>query len=408
MKKNLTAGLLLLAAAALGALDIQGGGSITALAACSDRDNPALSFLFIRAAGELKICVDGARAFISAGLLADPMGIPSAATSLQETLLFSAGEIWAEWETAFGTWKAGRQLVRWGQGLALPVLDIICPVDYSRMFSGEGKDDHIPVTALHWKYSTGPLIAEVLWIPVFTASVLPAGPMPGIPDGTVVLDPELPRTVLEDGEWGGRLRLFLPFGDLGAVVYYGWDDLPAMQLDMVLEGTVLVPQLSLSYERLFLTGLDAAIPLGPLLMRLEAGVFWDRTFPTGTPGAGLHHSHQGQALLGIDWMPGDWKIIAEAFGSCVFRDNSNMTDPREQLVLAGEVSRSFDYGKWEIALSGLWNITDEDWYLNPELRACPAEGMTVTLGAQFIEGDDSLFALVEDDISVYTKCRYSF
>ncbi len=309
---------------------------------------------------------------------------------LNRTEEASLDEIWLDYRSCLGRWTVGRQRIRWGQSLALPVLDILCPSDYRDLFSGRADSDPLPVWSLRWQLDSGSALTEMVYIPEFRPARYLPGALPAA---------EIPRITPGGGEWGARSRFFLPFGDLGLAAFYGWDDLPAVTLD---PGTGLAAE----YFPYWLIGWDGAFPAGPFLIRLENGWDLNRSFSRldGEPLV----SSRVSALVGADWIASGWTVTLEVYGAHRFEDRDNALDDADQIQIAFEGNRNFSGGRWEPGVRGLWLPLDGDWYLNPRLAFRPTEGMEVEGGAEIPRGDSGLFSMADGEAAVYLRCGYTF
>ncbi|MDA3851772.1 MAG: hypothetical protein PF447_10930 [Spirochaetaceae bacterium] len=321
---------------------------------------------------------------------------------------FDLGLLNLDFSGATGRWIIGQQEIRWGQSLALPVLDVICPRDYSNLFSGDPRESVVPVPALSWSYDLNWAMVEALYIFQHRPNVLPLAPGDSLPDGVEFREASDVIQGPADGEYGTRLRFFLPFGDLGLALYYGWEDTPLylQRIEMQEDNAVLV--VSEDYYRLFLSGLDAAIPMGPLLFRLETAMLWNRSFAPSDVGQSTLKSHQWMGLLGVDWMDSQWNIVTEIMSSYRLQEGQYVEEEPMQCSLAGELAYSSFSGLWQWSISGLFNMINYDWYTGVKMSHSPYDGLNLEIGVGIPRGDEDFFSTVEEDYMGYLNCRYSF
>jgi len=307
------------------------------------------------------------------------------------------GECYLDYRSNLGRWTVGRQIVHWGQSLALPVMDVISPSDYSRLFQGYPEAENLPQWGLRWRKDLNSLQLEGLYLAEFRPARLPENALP---------EAAPPESGLLKGEWGGRLRIFLPVGDLGLAAFYGYDDQPVYRSSVLLiDGS---PELALSgsYEPYWLLGWDAALPAGPLLIRLENSLSLWKSFTRQTPGTEPFYAHQISGLLGIDWMPSDWGMVLEAMGSYRMQDEDDALDDPLTLQCVADLSRSFAAGRWEAGCSALWDVLEEQLYLNPQLSHIPADGLVLEGGAELLWGESGLSD--EEQRILYLRMEYVF
>lgn len=306
-------------------------------------------------------------------------------------------ECYLDYASLAGRWTIGRQRIHWGQSLALPVLDMVNPADYSLLFQGRGEGDVLPQWSLRWRKDLASMQLEALYQPEFRPARLPENALP---------QADLPSPGLYTGEGGARLRFFLPAGDFGAAAFYGYDDIPVYKSSLLLVDGV--PELAFEgeYKAFWLLGWDAAIPAGPLLIRLENSLSLWKSFTRQTPGADPFYSHQLAGLLGLDWMPSDWIMVLEAVGTYRLHDEADALDDSLTLQCAADLTRSFDAGRWKAGCSAMWDLLEEQIYLNPQLSHYPADGLGIEAGAELLWGESAL--LEKDQRLVYLRVNYQF
>lgn len=321
--------------------------------------------------------------------------------NLEREYHWDLGELYVKWDSPAGRWTLGRQNVSWGQSLALPVLDVITPVDQRTLFTGLEENPSLPVEGLKWQYGFGSAQLELIYLRGYQGAMLPDQAMADLP--LPVVQGETPEYHWDEGEFGGRLRLFLPFGDLGLMAFYGWEDLPLGRIEMIAGASGPEPVLSLNVERFTLVGWDSAIPMGPFLLRIENGYYLNRKFQRESMTGDFIEAHQVDALIGFDWIQGDWTIALETQGQWIPQDPEDLDQDHYGLISAAKVERSFAYGTWQASVNGMANWVSRQVYIEPSLIYKPADGVELNLGGFWLsEGDDTPF---EEDSRVYLRCK---
>jgi hypothetical protein len=253
---------------------------------------------------------------------------------------FSLGEAWADWNAGGFNLRLGRQLLSWGAADGLVLTDVVCPQNLTAYAGLDFAGSRLAVDGVRLRYSFSVLAVDAVWLPLFTPARLPVdaqNPLRGVlypsaidMGGTVMrityAGPALPRTIA-DGEYGLRISAYTPALDFSVMGFYGWNDIPSVKKTLILsaaagpEGIEVTPE----YGRTITAGVDASVPLGEVLLRLEAawtgGGRYDRSPEESAallspPGGGRDdpvEKHRIQALAGIDWNPAGWTLSAQYY-----------------------------------------------------------------------------------------------
>jgi hypothetical protein len=280
--------------------------------------------------GEVSAYAGQASAFVS-------LSAEYNAVSPDDRTGFSLGEAWMDWSAGGFQLRLGRQLLSWGAADGLILTDVVCPQNLSAYAGLDFAGSRLPVDGLKLGYSFQSFAAEAVWLPLFTPARLPGRENPlyrvlypeSIERGGTVLpvnigDAVLPRTIA-DGEYGLRLSAYTPALDFSVMAFYGWNDTPYAEKTIVFSeasvpaGLELLPE----YDRTITAGTDASVPLGEVLLRMEAawtgGGRYDRSAAETAAAfsAGQNDSpvekHRLKLLAGLDWNPPGWTLFAQYY-----------------------------------------------------------------------------------------------
>lgn len=228
-------------------------------------------------------------------------------------------EVYADFFLGRLAFRFGRQKATWGNAEIVSAVDVITPSDLTDPIEGE----KLAIDALKVSYDAFPLAFDLYWIPLFTPSTIPAVLIPIIK----------PETKLENGEVGVRASAYTSAGDFALYGYYGWEDTPSVH------GTY--PALHGEYDRLIMVGFSAAVPVGEVTLKAEAGWYPKR-------------DEVLSAMAGVEWLKNDFKLIGEVSGSW----------DKEKEKLSGQVGASFSYdfldGDLSASVSGILELGDYD------------------------------------------------
>jgi hypothetical protein len=208
---------------------------------------------------------------------------------------------------------------------------------------------------------------DAFFIPFFTPSILPlakgnplkAVVFPNDVDGVSIYAPqdyreiERPNKHISNSEYAFRASAYTSIADVSLYYFYGWDDTPFFRYspqmviynsanskdDSSIYEDIFAIDVSGNYKRMMMIGLDAAIPVGEFVIRLEEAYFPKRHFQTtaeyqmqsqfsGQKVKTSLQKHQLISLAGLDWAPsGGWMLTAQYIADIVF-DHEKSIDRR--------------------------------------------------------------------------------
>ena len=176
--------------------------------------------------------------------------------SLESDIAFSLDELWIDYTDSFWGIRIGRQKIVWGKSDGIDITNVICPSDLSNLSSLIKGDSKLAVDAVCLSLNKNNFSSDFLWIPFFTPALLPVSPE--------VL--EKPEYAIWNSEYGIRCSFYLSALDISLYGFYGWDDNPFLDYSLTFE-------VSGNYKRMGMAGIDAALPVGPVVFRMETAFF---------------------------------------------------------------------------------------------------------------------------------------
>ncbi len=127
---------------------------------------------------------------------------------------------------------AGRQIIMWGTADKLNQISFVNPYDFSDLLDF-GK--RLGVNSTRAVYNAGNLALELVYVPVFTASLMSPeiDPMRFVPAGFTPFDAvETKPATAANSSYAGRLGYKLSGFDVHAVYYYGLYNIPVIATDV--------------------------------------------------------------------------------------------------------------------------------------------------------------------------------
>lgn len=339
---------------------------------------------------------------------------------------FSLGELWVDYTESFWGLRIGRQKAAWGKADGIDITNVLCPSDKSSFSAMTGDDSKLAVDAIRISLSGDSFTADAWWIPFFTPAALPLDegnalrkfivpetidyPLPAM--NTVLHLPvtinqfKKPELAIWNGEYGLKLSGYFPVMDLSLYGFYGWDDIPLLNYSMTSESMVVDGE----YKRMAMLGADAAVPIGPTVLRLETAFFPQRHFQKAT-GDSLKRN-QLSALAGLDWMPSGWTFTAQYYCDYLFGDLDTLE--RKDAYKHGatlSISKSLVNETLELSFAGLIGLNDYDSMLSPSIKYSLSDQISLSTSAYiFLPGPDrdGQYGAYKDLSSICVNAKFSF
>lgn len=335
--------------------------------------------------------------------------------------------------------RMGKMITPWGKGTIYNPADKLTPLDPTRR-SPDEDDMLLGFWGLEGHLNLGSFVTlKGTWKPLYQASVLLIDPVP-MPEYVEFAEPWNPGTGLSEGSYGIHLSLRHPWMDAAAYWFEGYHHWPGIALDtFILDPGTMEPELLSLRERPYrirMAGLDLSLPLGAWIFRAEGA--WQQSLEERTgrefvPFPELAYSAEIERSLG------NFDLIAGYYGKHIleFEETSappslspdrdylmrliqqQVADPLESIdaVIRNQVTafnRLYNYqleatyhsaflvlrghflhNLLEASLPLVYNVTTEEWILQPQVSWKPADGLEITGGFNGMYGaEGSLYDLV--------------
>ncbi|WP_020610952.1 DUF1302 family protein [Sediminispirochaeta bajacaliforniensis] len=301
---------------------------------------------------------------------------------------FTLKELYYEYMSEAFDLRIGRQIIIWGKADGLQITDIVSPKDYTGFVGQEYEDTRLPAEAVKLRILGALSTIETIWIPVYTSSLLPTDPLNPLtsehPDSIAYQGSALPVSYdfteknlpkdFWDSEWAIRGSWYLPCMDLSLSLFHGWEDLPVQERSLTVDGSSGTVEVESRYYQIWMTGLDAAIPVKALVLRTEGALFVGRRFSAAEGFGQSLEKNQIMGLAGVDWIPGNgWSLTAQYMEDWVLdyedamdRDRRSSTGTvsiskdllRETLTLSASLAMGMVYWDSAIELEAEWSLSD--------------------------------------------------
>lgn len=346
--------------------------------------------------------------------------------------------------------RVGRFVQAWGRNALLSPLNQLAPLDSQMAFAPEGATRaRIPTLAVRANLGLHPVALELIWLPVFQParvsfygrdfSVLRPGMLEGMLPGLVPqtgagladdllgdatsvlidslqgLDPYardglqsyllfgVPEEYLWNGDIGARIGLTGRGIDADFLVLWHTLDQPELRLHEDLRRPLLGNRLPDSgeltrltnpgakpvesvYHRNLMAGADVAIAAGGLVISAEAayntrGVYYQRDF-------GSYLSPHFSYAVAARYLYGTWAAFTLEFSHDILIEPAESSWLREQhdLRLAFLGTLRLFRERFQLTLSGAWDILQRDLYIHPRILVVVDDRLRVAFGASIFQG----------------------
>ena len=373
--------------------------------------------------------------------------------ALTKELDFSLGELWLDYTDSFWGLRIGRQKAAWGKADGIDITNVLCPPDMSSFSAMTGDNSKLTVDAIRLSFNGSSFTADAWWIPFFTPAALPLEqgnslrkfivpatvdyPVPAM--NTTLHLPvtvnqfENPELAIWNGEYGIKLSGYFSVLDLSLYGFYGWDDIPMLDYGITFgapadpsnPATALPEEIVVSgqYKRMAMVGADAALPIGPIVLRLETAFFPQRYMQKKAEEILKEALQQAQgpqdiqrnqlsALVGLDWMPSGWTLTAQYYCDYIFGDLDTLErkdDYQQGATLS--ISKSLVNETLELSFAGVIGLNDFDSMLSPSVKYSLSDQITLGLNAFiFLPGPDceGKYGAYKDLSSLSLNAKFSF
>ncbi|MCK5248334.1 MAG: hypothetical protein KAJ98_00125, partial [Spirochaetaceae bacterium] len=172
--------------------------------------------------------------------------------------------------------RIGKQKIIWGKGDGVFITDVVSPLDLSEFLTQEFEEIRLGVTALKMDWYVSALTFELIWIPVFSPTIMPDADSPWNQKGMV---PDTstyePGFTLDNSEGFAKVSYMGSVIDVELMGGYMWDDLATVN------NVGPPPPLTAQYDRVGLLGGSFSTDISGVIFRGEGAYYMGRNFTVG-------------------------------------------------------------------------------------------------------------------------------
>jgi hypothetical protein len=314
---------------------------------------------------------------------------------------------------AAGNWdlRVGRQVITWGLGDLVFVNDVF-PKDHEALFAGRPLE-YLKRGIDALKLGAYPAFAsfELVVAPSFRASRVPdAGrfwlydPMPAVTSRETV-EPDR-------GDAGLRAYSNIAGYDAALYLYRGYQRTPSMRADSMIAPT----RITFFYPELSVYGASVSGRAGNGVLSLEAAYYDSRQDESGSDFT--VPNSQTRVLVGYQIQPVEdlslgFQYYAEYMhGYGAYRAALPAGFPAEERInhtITLRVTQLLWHQTLRLSLFALYNASNDDYFVNPELRYSFTDRVWGAIGGNFFGGEpQGQFGQLSRNDNVYVQLRYEF
>jgi len=347
--------------------------------------------------------------------------------------------------------RLGKQIIVWGRADLLNPTNNLTPIDL-RIRSPIEDDRRVGNVGARAFVRLAPLRLEVVWMPTFVPSELPAV---ALPQYVTFGPPKYPSPTLANGTEAGRLHLEMASFEMSVSYLYGYAPLPGLTLGEIRfdkeNPAVLIARTAYRQQ---VVGFDVSTAIGDLLaIRGEAA--YRRPFDYASQPSVARPDLQ--YAVGLDHQFGSITVIAQYLGRYAF-DWTKQTGPamtldpdtlkidpnttsqadldayakqygdiinsvlakysqiifsqteRVQHLATARLEWTMLHDTLSFSAIGIVNVTTREWLAAPKIAYRVSDTMTAYVGAEVLRGPPgTLFGLIDRQLSAgYVELRSTF
>ena len=311
--------------------------------------------------------------------------------------------------------KAGRQIIIWGNSDAMRITDIISPMDYSEFLARDYDDIRMPINAFRLKYIKPDFNIEIVFIPVPEFFILPtdaANPwciINNFDQPVLINEKQKPEKEIENCEFGGRFSFYLSGIDFSFSALHTWNKMPAFQYSSSENGDTLL--LAPRHKQMNMLGVTASKPVGQLVIRADAAAYLNELLETGidSPTSPPVSKNTINALLGIDWYPGnEWTITAQYYLKHISKYEHAISSGENTEYITQGITKKILRGVIKFSTFTYFDMTNQGFFNRSYADYALTDQIHISGGYDWFHGDEGQFSMYQDNSEFWIKGKFSF
>ena len=326
-------------------------------------------------------------------------------------------EAYLDYYTDFVDLRVGKQIVIWGKADGLAISDIVSPKDLTNFLIPDFRELRLGVIAASASAYVGPAIVELIYVPVFTPSVLPT------PDSIWYTSLETPieptvnpapdvGSALDDGEFYGRLRMRTSALDVDLAGGYYWTNEPSPTITKEFASPGVLSSLTVTPEhyRQWLAGGAVSSSVGPFILRGESAWFTPKLFLTTemTDVDGYVEKDYLQSLVGADTVLAGVDLSAQVMHQYVLDHEDALRQEEHSWTATFRARKSFLRERLAFDAFSYVGFNAPDALVKVGATWAPADALSFRAEGNLFFGDEGQFGAYDENDLVVISTRYSY
>jgi len=315
--------------------------------------------------------------------------------------------------------RIGKQQIIWGKADGVFITDIVSPKDLSEFLLRDFDEIRMGVTSLKADYYLGDNTFEVVWLPVFSPTVMPPEGSIWRPAFSFPMSPifdcsrETVKPSLQNSELFAKYSALTSRVDFEVMAGYAWDDDPTMHVvksinpaTHQLDGLTVFPE----HHRLAIGGGSFSTTLGPFVVRGEGAYYNGKYFNSIDPNLpeSVVQKNYLHYLIGLDYTLWDIHLSSQFIQQAILDYDPMIEQDEHENMGTFLASRDFLNETLNVQLFVYYGFNNSDALIRPKVTYDLADGFELLLGANIFTGNAGWFGQYDNNDMVYTKIKYSF
>ncbi len=315
--------------------------------------------------------------------------------------------------------RIGKQQIIWGKADGVFITDIISPKDLSEFLLPDFEEIRIGVNAVKADYYIGNHTLELVWLPVFEPTRLPAPSSIWFPAMEFPVTPTFDDSRREIKPTLGNSELFAKYAaitsaiDFELMAGYAWDDDPAMHISKTIDpetqqlrGLTVRPR----HHRLSIAGGSFSTSISGVILRGEAAYYNGKRFGTTKPldDDAIVKEDYIHYLIGADATLWDMTVSGQFIQQAVLDYDPALTRDEFENTMTVLLRQDFLRETLTVDLFSYIGFNSGDALIRPHVYYDLTDGVELLFGANIFSGSEGRFGQYDNNDMLYVKLKYSF
>ncbi len=326
-------------------------------------------------------------------------------------------EAYIDFYTNAVDFRFGKQIIIWGKSDGLAITDIVSPKDLTNFLIPDFRELRLGVISGKADVYLGPAMIELIYIPVFSPSVLPEQgsiwytSLETPIEPTINPAPNVPTEFL-DGEVYGRLSVHTSPIDFDLAGGYYWTNEPSPTIVKTFSSPGVISGITVTPEhyRQALLGATLSSSVGPFILRAESGYFTPMRFLTADPADtdGYVEKDYLQSLAGVDTVLGGFDLSAQFMHQFVVYHEEALQQDKHSYTVTLRMRRGFFREKLVFDAFSYIGINAPDALLKVGITYAPLDALSFRAEGNFFFGESGRFGAYSGNDLIVLSTRYSY